>query len=253
LEISQQKAEPEMNRGYHKWFSASLHRNMELLVFGHAGRAVLFFPTRMARFYDYENWGIVEALKNKIENGEIQLFCVDSVDVESFYNHWVHPQQRIERHLQYEQYIVKEVLPFMKKQNKGSYMEVAGCSMGAYHAMNIAMKHPTLFKKVVCMSGRYDLTHQVDDFRDLFDGYRNDDIYFNMPQQFMANMGDGKILNAIRKLDIIQAIGETDPFLGSNREFSAILNNKAIPHHLFIWDNYAHRPRYWRKMVDLYL
>ena len=84
-----------MNRGYHKWFSANLHRTMELLVFGHAGRAVLFFPTRMARFYDYENWGIVEALQTKIENGEIQLFCVDSIDIESFYNHWVHPATRI--------------------------------------------------------------------------------------------------------------------------------------------------------------
>ena len=32
-----------MNREYHKWFSPRLQRDMELLVFGHAGRAVLFF------------------------------------------------------------------------------------------------------------------------------------------------------------------------------------------------------------------
>ncbi len=242
-----------MNRTYHKWFSGCLHRNMELLVFGYAGRAVLFFPTRMARFYDYENWGVIEALQGKIENGELQLFCVDSIDAESFYNHWVHPEQRIARHLQYEQYILTEVLPFMQTQNSAGYFEVAGCSMGSYHAINLAMKHPTLFKKVVCMSGRYDLTQPVDNFKDLFDGYRSDDIYFNMPRQFMANLGDGDDLQAIRHMEIIMAVGETDPFVGSNRDFSGLLNNKAIPHHLYIWDNYAHRPRYWKQMVDLYL
>jgi esterase/lipase superfamily enzyme len=58
---------------------------MELLVFGHAGASVLFFPTRTARFYDYENWKIVHVLQDKIEKGLLQLFCVDSVDAESFY------------------------------------------------------------------------------------------------------------------------------------------------------------------------
>ena len=43
-----------MHREYHKQFSQHLQRDMELLIFGHGGRAVLFFPTRMARFYDYE-------------------------------------------------------------------------------------------------------------------------------------------------------------------------------------------------------
>lgn len=253
MEISHQKAEPKMNRAYHKWFSSGLHRNMELLVFGHSGRAVLFFPTRMARFYDYENWGIVDALKDKIESGELQLFCVDSIDAESFYNHWVHPAERINRYLQYEQYIITEVIPFMEAENGGYSFEVAGCSMGAYHAINLAMKHPTLFNKVVCMSGRYDLTQQIGDFKDLFDGYRNDDIYFNMPLQFMTNMEDGVVLDTIRKIEIIQAIGETDPFIHSNRDFSNVLAAKGIPHNLYVWNNYAHRPRYWKQMVNLYL
>jgi esterase/lipase superfamily enzyme len=35
---------------------------MELLIFGHAGAKVLVFPTRQGRFFDYENWGLVDAL-----------------------------------------------------------------------------------------------------------------------------------------------------------------------------------------------
>jgi esterase/lipase superfamily enzyme len=226
---------------------------MELLIFGHAGRAVLFFPTRMARFYDYENWGIVGALQDKIDRGELQLFCVDSVDQESFYNKHVSPQTRISRHLQYEQYILTEVIPLMNVKNGGQYFEVAGCSMGAYHAINIAMKYPWVFKKVVCMSGRFDLTRRIDDFDDLFDGYHNQDIYFNMPLQYMANQHDGYYLNTIKHLEIIIAVGETDPFKANNIEFSELLWSKGVWNSLYIWENYAHRPRYWRQMVALYL
>jgi len=242
-----------MNREYHKWYSHSLQRDMELLVFGHNGRAVLFFPTRMARFYDYENWGIVNALQDRIYNGELQLFCVDSIDAESFYNQWVHPSVRISRHLQYEQYILHEVLPLMHDKNGGNYFETAGCSMGAYHAINLALKHPGLFRKAVCMSGRYDLTRKIMDFNDLFDGYHDENIYFNMPMQYVANLHDSRNLDDIRKLEIILAAGETDPFIGNNYEFSHLLWSKGLPNQLYVWDNYAHRPRYWKQMVQLYL
>lgn len=242
-----------MNREYHKWFSPILNREMELLIFGHAGRAVLFFPTRMARFFDYENWGIVAALEEQINRGEVQLFCVDSIDNESFYNQHLHPSARIERHLQYEQYLLNEVIPLMYSKNGGEWMEVAGCSMGAYHAMNFAMKYPWLFKKAVGISGRYDLTSNPGDFRDLFDGYHNEDVYFNMPGQYLSNLTDHNLLTAARNMEIILAIGETDPFLNGNIEFSAMLWNKGIPNQLYQWSGNAHRPKYWIQMVPLYL
>jgi len=242
-----------MNREYHKWYSGALQRDMELLLFGHGGRAVLFFPTRMARFYDYENWGIVEALRDKLDAGELQLFCVDSIDAESFYNGWAHPAGRIKRHLQYERYILDDVLPFIYAKNSGDYLEAAGCSMGAYHAFNIAFKHPNLFKKAVGMSGRYDLTQQINDYQDLFNGYHNEDIYFNMPQQYIANQYEQPLLDALRRLTIIQAVGQSDPFLSNNQELSELLWSKNIPHEFYIWNHYAHNPRHWKQMVRLYL
>ena len=212
-----------MNREYHKWYSPNLQRDMELLIFGHNGRAVLFFPTRMARFYDYENWHVIDSLHDRIYNGELQLFCVDSIDHESFYNRHVHPLVRIARHMQYERYILNEVLPLMHQKNDGNYIETAGCSMGAFHAINLALRHPVLFKKAVGMSGRYDVTLQIQDFRDLFDGFHDQDIYFNMPMQFVANLHEENQLNAIRQMEIILAVGETDPFWQNNYDFSELL------------------------------
>jgi len=242
-----------MKREYHKWFSPVLQRDMELLIFGHAGRAVLFFPTRTARFYDYENWGIIDAMRPQVDNGEIQLYCVDSIDAESFYNSAIDPFTRIQRHLQYEKYMLNEVIPLMRLKNNSGYLETAGCSMGAYHAINFAMKYPWIFRKAVGISGRYDLTQTPGDFKDLLDGFNDESVYFNMPSQYMPNLTDTDLLAALRNLEIIIAIGETDPFMTGNKEFSELLWDRGIPNQFYIWGSNAHRPKYWRKMTPLYI
>ncbi len=224
---------------------------MELLVFGDRGTPVLFFPTRTARFFDYENWNIVAAVQDKVEAGLLQLFCVDSVDIESFYAQTT-PANKIKRHIEYEQYILTEVIPFIRAKNRKP-LTAAGCSFGGYHAVNIAFRHPTLFAKVVGMSARYDLTVSSPAFADLLDGFFNEDIYYNMPGMYMPNLTDEGILTQIKKLKIVLVIGQEDPFLDGNQKLSASLTQKNIPHEFFIWDGEAHRPRHWRRMVQLYL
>ncbi len=56
---------------------------MELLVFGHVGARVLVYPTSMGRFFQWEDTGMIAALGDQLENGGLQLFCVDSVDGEA--------------------------------------------------------------------------------------------------------------------------------------------------------------------------
>jgi len=97
-----------MKREYHKWFSPSLGRDMELLVFGHSGVPALVFPTSQGRFYEFEDRGMVNAVAGELEHGHLQLFCVDSIDSESWYNRAVPPRWRIARHMQYEQYLMHE-------------------------------------------------------------------------------------------------------------------------------------------------
>jgi esterase/lipase superfamily enzyme len=242
-----------MKREYHKWFSPHLKRDMELLVFGHAGTPVLFFPTRTARFYDYENWKVVDAIADKINKGWLQVYCVDSIDLESFYCTCSHPSQRILRHMQYEQYIVKEVLPLLRYKNNNNYIVSAGCSLGAYHAVNIAFRHPQLFSKALGMSGRYDLTLKANSFPDLFDGYKDENIYFNMPSQFIPNLTDENIIAQLKKIQIVLAVGKEDPFLPNNEFLHNTLLKKGIPNTLHIWEGEAHRPRFWQQMVQYFL
>lgn len=43
-----------MNREHHRWYSPSLGRDMDLLVFGHAGARLLVFPTSKGKFYEWK-------------------------------------------------------------------------------------------------------------------------------------------------------------------------------------------------------
>ena len=131
-----------MNREYYRWNSQRLGRDMELLVFGHAGAKVLVFPTRDGRFHEYEDLRLVESLSHKIQAGQLQLYCVDSIDWESLYCDWCHPADRIGRHSAFEEYVLNEVLPFMAMKNPHPCTIAHGCSLGAFHAVNIALRHP---------------------------------------------------------------------------------------------------------------
>lgn len=226
---------------------------MELLVFGHAGAKVLVFPTRQGRFFDYENWGLVNALRSSIDNGHIRLFCVDGVDSESLYCGCVPPPTRVARHRQYERYVLDEVIPFMRSERGSDALIAHGCSIGAYHAVSLALRHPALFCKVVGLSGRYDLTRAFGPFADLFSGYYSEDVYFITPNHFVPNLADPGHLEPLRRMEIALAVGEQDPFHDSNRELSHALAGKGVAHRFDVWPGESHRARYWREMVPLYL
>ena len=100
-----------MDRAYVSRWSRALGREMELLRFGHAGRPVVAFPTSMGRFYQWEDFGLVGALATRLAAGELVLWCLDSVDAESWYAEDRQPPDRVERHLEYERYVLEEVLP----------------------------------------------------------------------------------------------------------------------------------------------
>ena len=242
-----------MDREYIKWYSPALQKDMELLVFGYGGAAIVFFPARLGRFYDYENWRVIESLRSKIEHGYIQVFCVDSVDCQSFYNYWNHPAQKVQREVQYEQYIIKEVVPLVRSRNPTGFMIAAGCSLGAYHALNMGLRNPGVFNKLVGMSGRYDLTVQIGHYDDLLSGYWDENVYFNMPPQYVPNLNDITILDKLRKMAIVLAIGQNDVLLESNCILNSRLTEKGIKSYLHVWDEEAHRARFWRQMVNNYL
>jgi esterase/lipase superfamily enzyme len=76
---------------------------------------------------------------------------------------------------------------------------------------------------VAAFSGRYDLTLNVAQFHDLFDGNRAEPIYFHTPTQYIANRRCPERLASLRRMDIVPVVGREDPILDNNRCRSRLL------------------------------
>jgi len=235
-----------MKREHHGWYSPSLQRDMELLIFGHGGARVLVFPTSQGRFYEWEDRQMMVALGEHIERGWIQVYCVDSVDAESWYARWKHPGARAWRQVEYENYILREVLPLSMQINGNPFLMTTGASFGAFHALSMALRHPNVFNRAIGLSGIYDI-------RDWTDGYHNDTIYFLNPVEFIPHEHDWGRLEALRRLDIILVGGQDDRLRYSSEEMSTVLWNKGIGNALRMWDGWAHDWPWWQQMLRLYI
>ena len=236
-----------MNREYHKWHSPRLGRDMELLVFGHAGLPVLVFPTSGGRFYEFEDRGMIGALWDRIEGGNLQMYCVDSLDMESWYNRNVPPRWRIARHVQYDDYLIHEVVPLVRLKNQNPKFASLGCSFGGYHALNIALRHPDVFTGMLSMSGAFNLEN-------FLRGYHDSDVYFNQPTQFLPHLSDPWFLDRYRRNTWVLATGWDDQCLGQNQHMDHLMNMKGIPHKLYVWDTWnSHDWPTWMRMVQEYL
>jgi esterase/lipase superfamily enzyme len=235
-----------MHREHQRWFSPSLGRDMEMLIFGHAGARVLVFPTSQGRFFEWEDRGMVGAVAEHLERGWLQLYCVDSVDAESWYARHVHPSRRAWRHAQYEAYLLNEVLPLSTHRNPNPFLITTGTSFGAYHAANLAFRHPHLVGRMLGMSGLYDIKEQTG-------GYVDEGIYFNNPVDFIPNEHDQWRLDALRRMDIIFSIGRDDPMRLNNEWMSRVLWERGVGNALRIWDGWAHDWPWWRQMLRAYI
>lgn len=235
-----------MNREYRYWYSPGLGREMELLIFGHAGARVLAFPPFKGHFFDWENQGMIDVLKEPLEQGWLHLFCVDSIDEESWGADWIHPSARAWRHIQYEQYLLNEFFPMTMQCNPNPYFIVVGVDFGAYHAINFACRHPHLVNRTLGLSGYYDVKRWTE-------GYSDDNVYFNNPCDFLLHEHEPERLELLRRLDITLVAGSDDPDRSNTEYLSNILWDKGIWHTFRIWDGGVHDWPGWQQMIQLYL
>ncbi len=235
-----------MKRDFHRWYSPSLDKDMELLIFGHAGARLLVFPTSMGKFYEWEDRSMVGALAEHLEQGWLQMICVDSVDEESWYARWKRPADRAWRQIQYDNYLLNEVLPLTRQLNDNPFLITAGASFGAYHAINFAFRHPHLVGRTIGLSGVYDISRWTD-------GYSDDNVYFNNPVSYIPNEHDWGRMAALQRMDIIFVTGSDDPLRNSTEEMASILWRKEIGNALRTWDGWAHDWPWWKQMITHYI
>lgn len=239
-----------VNYDLDQW-SSCLNRNMHIKVYGHYGTPIIIFPCQYKMSDDFSNYGMIDNLKDYIEGGKIKLYCVDSVDYESF-DYGGDKGHRSYILDCYFYYVIEELLPLIY-ENCNGYVEplLIGCSMGANHAANIFFRRPDLFKGVLGLSGVYDVPS-------FFDYWCDDRLYNNSPLEYLKNMDNNHhYIDIYRNKKIIFCVGQgpwEDPGCRSLRELDDILRYKNIPAWCDYWGyDTAHDWFWWKIQIRYFL
>jgi esterase/lipase superfamily enzyme len=236
-----------MRRDYIKWYSPSLHRDMELLAFGDHGFPFIVFPTSGGRFWEYEDRGMVDALRPKIESGGLQVICLDTVDRESWYNQSIQPADRLHRQNAFDAYLALEAAAFVRDRTGWPQMGATGCSFGGYHAINFGLRHPDIVTYAVSMSGAFNIPNRF------LNGYYDRNAYLHSPLDYLVSLADPWFLERFARNYYVLAIGNQDPQFDQNVKLAHILGSRQIPHIMDVWEGFGHDWPWWRQMAEKFL
>ena len=215
-------------------WSPELGWSPRVVVHGAYGRPLLVFPSSQWRAEDAETFGLVDAVRPLLEAGRVKLYCVDSWDGGSWYRRDLPLENRARLHEAYERWVVEGVVPFVDDDCGGRQeMAVAGCSFGAYHAANLALRRADLFPLALCFSGVYDLSV-------LGWGERGTSFHLNNPLWSLA-AADGAHLDWLRsRLSLLLVCGQgmwedTTGALESTMAFGALCEAKGLRVETDLW------------------
>lgn len=240
-----------MRRELTSWYSERLFREMPLAAYGHYGPPVLMLPTAAADFLEYERFQLIDSISWFLEHGKAKAYSVDSVNKLALLNDHASPLEKLSWLRRYDGYLTEEVLPLIRHDCGGGDVKpiLFGISLGAYLAANTFFRHPDKFGGCILISGSYDV-------RNFFNGFYNEDLYFNNPIDYLAQMHDGYNLPILRhggrRIIIFTGQGDyEDP--ARARQLAGILGAKGIPHWLDVWGHDVnHDWPWWRKCVPGY-
>jgi len=221
---------------------------MEMLVYGTGGKPVMVFPSQEGRFFDYENFGMIDTIAQFILAGKIHVYCVDSMDHQSWFSNQP-PADRAKRANDYDWAIRNEIVPHIFEDgHAGAGILTHGCSFGAYHAANFALRHPDVFDSGIALSGCYNIDFAVG-------GHSNGDIYAHNPMYYSSAMSDKAKKQLLQNLLVIcSGQGAWEEWNGEAITMCNNLRQAGLPVMLDLWGyDVNHDWPWWKKMIVYFL
>ncbi len=239
---------------YHRLDAPSLGGSGEVAVHGHWGRPVLWFPSEGGEPWDFEDRGMLDAVRPAVDEGRISVFCVPSYDFHSWSNQSISLGDRARAHRRYEDWIIWHVVPFIRDRCGGrDDIATAGPSMGAFHAVLFALRHAHIFGRAVALSGSYD------PWKWQAWGDSDQDTHLTNPMRFLP-LTHGDHLEYLRRtLHLTLVVGsgmweDTTGAADSTQQLAGLLAAKEISHDLFVWGyEWPHDWPSWRAQAAHYL
>lgn len=133
----------------------------------------------------------------------------------------------------FESYVLQELIPDVERRFRTISARrgrgVAGCSMGGYGALKLALKHPEVFALAASTSGALDAASRSDDasimqtFGDVGSATREENDLQRLAREFPA---ERRGLLPFLYLDC----GDKDPWFKVNRDFADLLTERGMAH-----------------------
>jgi esterase/lipase superfamily enzyme len=237
-----------MKERHFDWNSPSLNRKMDVACFGDYGVPLILFPTAGGDYLEQERFKMIHVLKPLIEAKRLKVYTVATISRDAWLDPDAHPAHKAWIQSQFDTYIHRELLPFVRKDSgETTDIACAGSSLGAYNAVLAGSRNPGAFKWVVAMSGTYLMDRWMN-------GYVDKNYYLCQPTRYLPGMS-GRQLHSLRATQFVIASG-TGNYEAPDESVLLVdhFRKKGVDAHLELWGKDAHHDwPTWRTMLPMFL
>lgn len=211
---------------------------------------LLAFPSMNGRVGDWEGFGMVDSIRHLIDAGRVTLYVTDGIDWQSWTAEEKPPGERVLRHVDFDHYLVEELLPLIRSETGRDTIWATGCSMGAFHSSNLLFRHPELVDGLIAMSGVYQPRRFIGEYSDA-------QVVAASPLDRLRAETDPARLTLLRRARLVFCVGQgayEDDMLVDTRAMEAVLAEKGIPAFVDYWGlDVNHDWPWWQKMLPYHL
>jgi esterase/lipase superfamily enzyme len=223
--------------------SDAMDRDFDVEVYGAGGAPLIVLPEGNGSCSSWNDHGMVETLSDHIDDGTIQLFCVDSADPSGWYFAEGVARYRKKAALSYIKFLCQEFVPFVRSRNQGLPI-LAGAGIGALNASIAMLQHPELFGGLLAMSGTYDARNIVGEgFDDVWEQLSPVDIAKHLSAAQKKSL-------APRHLAFVTGQNGSEDGADTQRALEAIFKDQGIEATFEYWgEDVTHSWMWWQEMA----
>lgn len=240
-----------MYRDAISYHSNVLGEDLGVIVYGMTGYPIIVFQTQDSKCTNYEDFGMISELADYIDGGKVQLFCVDSIDQESWSNTNGDKSWRSQRQEDYFRFVTDELVPYVHDRNGSDLRPLAtGCSMGATHSAIAALRRPDLFQGCIALSGVYRTSFFFGDWMD-------ENLYMNDMAQMLHDLpADHPYIDLYNHRSLCFCVGQGawEDGLSDLRDMDASFKRLGINAWCDFWGyDVNHDWPWWKKQMRYFL
>lgn len=240
-----------MSDRYLRLPSRHLDKQVHLWTHGSFGQPVLVFPSAAGMAHEWQLGGAIEALRPLLDAGRIKLYNVESNVSRSWLADDVAPHTILARHAAYERFIVDELVPWIRQDCRSADIPLVACgvSFGGFYALNFTLKNPEIFRRALCLSGRYDVGA-------FLQGDRSEAAWFNQPLAYVPQLrGDALRRTAQARATLVVGQGAHEGrCISETARMARALMDRGLPCDLDVWGHdVSHEWVWWRRQLRHHL